>query len=68
MEKEQMDYAESALRALRRAAFKVAENARKNGIKIPIWKNGRIEYIIPNLEPDARDLTDELSGFTGTKG
>jgi len=34
-------------RALQRAAIKVAENARKNNYKIPVWKNGRIEYEVP---------------------
>lgn len=40
-------YSLLGLKALRRAAAKVAENARKNNYKIPIWKNGRIEYEIP---------------------
>jgi hypothetical protein len=40
-------YALLGLKALERAAAKVAENARKNGYKIPVWKNGRIEYEIP---------------------
>ncbi|MFH2044042.1 MAG: hypothetical protein ABIK92_02730 [Pseudomonadota bacterium] len=35
------------LRALQRAAEKVAEDARKNNYKIPVWINGRIEYEIP---------------------
>jgi len=32
------DYAALGLQALRRAAQKVAENARKDGSKIPIWR------------------------------
>jgi hypothetical protein len=36
-----------ALKAMERAATKVAEDARRNRYKIPIWKNGRIEYEIP---------------------
>jgi hypothetical protein len=36
-----------ALKAMERAAAKVAEDARRNRYKIPIWKNGRIEYEIP---------------------
>jgi len=44
------DYAALGLQALRRAAQKVAENARKDGSKIPIWRNGRIEYIIPEID------------------
>jgi hypothetical protein len=42
-------------KALQRAAAKVSENARKNNLKIPIWKNGRIVYEIPEIiaEPGA---------------
>ncbi len=40
-------YALLALKAMERAAAKVAEDARKNKYKIPVWKNGRIEYEIP---------------------
>ncbi len=58
--KEHKKYAVLGLRALKRASAKVAENARKNNYKIPIWKNGRIEYEIPAIsteqtsEPDAK--------------
>jgi hypothetical protein len=40
-------YALLALKAMERAAAKVAEDERRNRYKIPIWKNGRIEYEIP---------------------
>ena len=40
------------LKALQRAAKKVAENAGKNNLKIPIWKNGRIEYIVPEINTE----------------
>ena len=42
-------YALLGLKALQRAAVNVAENARKNGYKIPVWRNGRIEYEIPEI-------------------
>ena len=42
-------YALLALKAMERAAAKVAEDARKNKYKIPVWKNGRIEYEIPEI-------------------
>ena len=45
--KKHTKYALLGLKALERATSKVAENARKNGYKIPVWKNGRIEYEIP---------------------
>ncbi len=41
------DYTTLGLKALQRAAAKVSENARKNNYKIPIWKNGSIEFEIP---------------------
>ena len=40
-------YTVLGLKALERAAIKVAENARKNEYKIPVWRNGRIEYEVP---------------------
>ncbi len=48
-------YALLGLRALQRATKKAVENARKNNLKIPIWKNGQIEYEIPGIitEPGA---------------
>jgi len=42
-------YALLGLKALERAAAKVAENARKNNFKIPIWENGRITYLTPDI-------------------
>lgn len=40
-------YAVLGLKALQRAAAKVAEDAIKNNYKIPIWRNGKIEHEIP---------------------
>jgi len=40
-------YAILGLKALQRAADKVADNARKNNQKIPIWRDGHIEFEIP---------------------
>jgi hypothetical protein len=42
-------YTEIGLKALKRAALKVAEDARKNKYKIPVWKNGHIEFEIPGI-------------------
>ena len=42
-------YALLGLKALERAAAKVAENARKNKYKIPVWKNGHIVYEIQEI-------------------
>jgi len=40
-------YALLGLQALQRAVQNVAEEAKKNNLKIPVWKNGHIEYIFP---------------------
>ena len=54
MEKEQVDYAALGLKALRRAARKVVEDAKKNNLKIPIWRDGKVEYMSPeSLMSDA---------------
>lgn len=50
-------YSILGLKALRRAAVKVAENAKKNNYKIPIWKNGRIEYEIPQRITEQKAAT-----------
>lgn len=52
-------YAVLGLKALKRAAAKVAENARRNNYKIPIWKNGRIEHKVPEIYSDKGDITDK---------
>ena len=59
-------YALLGLKALERAAAKVAENARKNKYKIPVWKNGRIEYEIPEIitEHDAQGNRQQRGGFS----
>ncbi|MBI4594953.1 MAG: hypothetical protein HY730_01075 [Candidatus Tectomicrobia bacterium] len=51
-------YAVIGLTALQRAAEKVAENARKNKHKIPVWRNGRIEYEIPGSTTEQPCQTD----------
>ena len=73
MEKISDDYAALGLRALRRAAKKIAEDARKDGSKIPIWRNGRIEYIIPEIDTeqvaavDRRPATSSAGRPTATE-
>ena len=42
-------YSILGLKALQRAATKVALDAKKNNYKIPVWQNGRIEYEIPEI-------------------
>ena len=48
--KDKNNYAEMGLRALKRAAKKVYEDARKHNIKVPVWRNNRVEYIDPSEE------------------
>ncbi len=62
--KEHNDYASLGLKALRRAAAKVAENARKNNYKIPVWKNGRIEYEIPEIITEQDTDRQQRGGFS----
>ena len=57
--RESNDYAELGLKALQRAAKKVAENAKKNNYKIPIWSKGRVEYLIPEVSTEQWDGEDE---------
>ena len=52
-------YTKLGFKALQRAAIKVAENARKNNLKIPIWKNGKVEYIAQGISTEKRDGEDE---------
>ncbi|RJP87693.1 MAG: hypothetical protein C4518_11670 [Desulfobacteraceae bacterium] len=56
-------YSLLGLKALQRAAAKVAEDAKKNNYKIPFWKNGGIEYDIPEIitKPMRTDLTGDAN-------
>ena len=59
--KEHNRYTVLGLKALERAAAKVSENARKNNYKIPIWRNGRIEYEIPSIGTEQTRAPDAKS-------
>ena len=54
-------YAKIGLKALQRAAAKVAEDARKNKHKIPVWRDGHIEFVIPGA------ITEQLHSPDGKK-
>jgi len=54
-------YAELGLKALKRAAAKAAEDARKNNYKIPVWRDGRITFEIPGI------ITEQLHSPGGKK-
>ena len=51
-------YAVIGLKALRRAATKVAEDARKNNYKIPIWENDRVKFVIPEISTEQGSAVD----------
>ena len=53
-------YAIIGLKALKRAAAKVAEDARKNNYKVPVWRNGRIEFDIPGLITEQRGSAEKI--------
>ena len=46
------------LKAIQRAAAKVAEDAKKNNYKIPVWHNGKIEFEVPEIVTNHIDPTD----------
>jgi hypothetical protein len=48
-------YAAMGLKALRRAALKVAEDAGRNNYKIPIWRDGRIIHEILEIPKEQDD-------------
>jgi hypothetical protein len=54
-------YAIIGLKALRRAAKKVADEARKGNYTIPVWNNGRIEYKIPSIATEQEASADVRS-------
>jgi len=61
--KKHNQYAIIGLQALQRAATKVADDARKNQYKIPVWKNNRIEYEIPDIvheQPMICEMANDL--------
>lgn len=40
-------YAEIGMKAAKRAAQKVIEQANRENRPIPVWKNGKVEYEVP---------------------
>ncbi len=48
------DYAAMGLTALKRATRKAFKRAQQNHLQVPIWRDGKIEYI--NLEIDTEQL------------
>ncbi|MFP4309733.1 MAG: hypothetical protein ACLFRG_08705 [Desulfococcaceae bacterium] len=53
-----------AFQALKRAARKAREKARRNNMKIPVWIDGEIHYMVPEPEEDC----EEPSIVSGPEG
>ncbi len=58
--KEYNIYTTLGLKALQRASAKVAEFARKHNFRIPIWEDGRVKYVKPEMNTEHRDGEDEI--------
>jgi len=58
------DYAALGLKALRRAAAKVVEDANRKKYKLPYWEDGKIVYKIPPMphEPPFDDFVTKHQG------
>ena len=52
-------YSILGLKAIQRAAAKVAEDAKKNNYKIPVWQNGKIEFEVPEIVTNHTDSIDD---------
>jgi len=61
MGKQSEDYAIMGLNALKRAARKALENAKRNNLQVPIWKDGKIEYITPEIDTEQLGAVDRQS-------
>ena len=46
------DYAIMGLKALKRASRKVLERAYHDNLRVPIWRNGKIEYISKEINTE----------------
>ena len=44
-------YALLALNAMRRASILAKRRAAAKNLKIPVWKDGKVSYIDPNISP-----------------
>jgi hypothetical protein len=61
MERKQNEYVRLGFNALKRAAAKVANKARKENHKIPVWKDGQIEFIIPDSITEQVNKADGIA-------
>ena len=50
-------YSVLGLKALQRAALNVAKDAKKNNYKIPVWRDGKIEFELPEIITEQNSFT-----------
>ena len=55
MVEQKQDYATLGLKALNRAVQNAIAEAKRKNLKIPIWKEGKIEYINPKIITEQRE-------------
>ena len=55
------DYAVMGLKALKRASRKALERAYHNNLRVPIWRNGKIEYIALEINTEQSAPPDRHS-------
>jgi len=55
------DYAIMGLKALKRASRKVLERAYHDNLRVPIWRNGKIEYIFKEINTEQVTPPDRYS-------
>jgi len=61
MERQSGDYATMGLNALKRATRKALESARRNNLQVPIWKDGKIKYVTPEIDTEQLGALDRQS-------
>ena len=54
------EFAEKGLAAMRRAALQARKLAAMHGLKIPIWKDGKVMHIDPLTEQEYQKKEDHL--------
>ena len=67
MKKSTEDYVTIGLIALKRAASKALEKAKQNNLQVPIWKDGKIEYITSEIDTEQLCMIKCISKYSGPK-
>jgi len=67
MKKSTEDYVTIGLIALKRAASKALEKAKQNNLQVPIWKDGKIEYITSEIDTEQLCMIKCIGKCSGPK-